>query len=203
MSKIVNEQLSAFLDDELETVELELVAKRLASDPDLRAKAVSYSLIGDVLRDELSCQDPVAFGRQVAARTHDDAGMPPTGVLTAPWRRWGRSLAGAGVAAAVAVVAVLALQESEPVDHNPPALTVPVADRDPGAPAYTVPAAYSRRAGTPDRLSRYYLNHSEYALLLGGQGSLVRMVSGPPPEQELDQELPSEGSTPTDVTTER
>lgn len=202
MSNIVKQQLSAFLDDELETIELELVARRLASDPNLRATALSYSLIGDVLRGELSCSDPVAFGRQVAARTGDAEGSPSTGSLTPSWRRWGRSLAGAGMAAAVAVVAVLALQDGEPITESAPTLTVPLAGQDQAAPAYTVPAAYSRRAGAPDRLSRYYLNHSEYALLLGGQGSLVRMVSGPLPEEELEDQGQLDQAAPADLTPE-
>jgi len=202
MSNIVKEQLSAFLDDELEATELELVARRLASNTDLRATALSYSLIGDVLRDELSCSDPVAFGRQVAARTRDADNLPTTGSLKSSWRGWSRSLAGAGVAAAVAVVAVLALQDGEPVSDSVPTLTVPLADQDQVVPAYTVPAAYSRRAGAPDRLSRYYLNHSEYALLLGGQGSLVRMVSGPLPEEELEDQGQLDQAAPADLTPE-
>lgn len=202
MGRILNEQLSAFLDDELEAAELDLVSRRLAANPELRATALSYSLIGDVLRDEATCPDPVAFCRQVAARTQSVSdGRPATGLLGA-WHGWGRALAGSGVAAAVAVVAVLALRNGEPVDDAGPALTVPVAGQEQTVPAYTVPAAISRRAGAPDRLSRYYLNHSEYAVLLNGQGSLVRIVSGPPPQDDLESEDAPDRPAPVDVTTE-
>jgi negative regulator of sigma E activity len=197
MNKVLREQLSAFLDDELETIELDLVARRVAADPELRATAFSYSLIGDVLRDELGCTNPVAFNRRVAARARDVEPARPSA-----WSGWGRSLAGAGVAAVVAIAAVLMLRNGNAPDGEVPVMTVPVAELRAVTPSYRVPAAYSRRAGTPDQLSRYYLNHSEYASMLGGQAPLVRIVSGPMPQAgpEEDSEssarpLPTGGAT--------
>ena len=43
----------------------------------------------------------------------------------------------------------------------------------------------SRLAGsTPDRLSEYYLNHAEYAPVLGGQNQRMRVVTRPLDEAE-------------------
>ena len=46
----IEEQLSAWLDDELPAAELELLASRLARSPELRARAARYGLIGSTLR---------------------------------------------------------------------------------------------------------------------------------------------------------
>jgi anti-sigma factor RsiW len=46
----IDEQLSAWLDDELPAPELELFATRLAGSPELRARVARYGLIGSTLR---------------------------------------------------------------------------------------------------------------------------------------------------------
>ena len=167
------EQLSAFLDDELDSVESDLFLRRLGKDGELRETALRYSLIGDALRDEVLTRDPRAIARAVAA----EGGAHPEARPAAPGSRWLRPVAGAVVAASVAVVAVMSLQPTAVEDIGSAAVTVPEAAAIIGSPA---PAVISRRAGTaPDRLSEYYLNHSEYATLLGGQGQLARIVTTP------------------------
>ncbi|MGB5589985.1 MAG: hypothetical protein WBN31_03505, partial [Gammaproteobacteria bacterium] len=55
----------------------------------------------------------------------------------------------------------------------------------------------TRRAGAPDRLSSYYLNHSEYATMLRGQGSLVRMISVPTADTDaLEQDVDRDQAEP-------
>ena len=167
------EQLSAFLDDELDSVESDLFVRRLGKDGELRETAMRYSLIGDALRDEVLSQDPRAIAGAVAA----EGGTHSAAVPANSTARWLRPVAGAAVAATVAVVAVLSLQPAAVVDIDSAAVTVPEAAAFVGRAA---PAAISRRAGTaPDRLSEYYLTHSEYATMLGGQGQLVRIVTTP------------------------
>lgn len=174
-----NEQLSAFLDDELHDSECSLVVRRLGSDEELRATAFRMSLIGDTMRGELSGADPAAFRSAVKLAVEDISMAEPP--VVAAKSGWMRPLVGAAVAASVAFVAVLSLQQASVVDTQAPAETVPIAEI--GAPGssttYTVPGAYSRQAGSPNRLSRYYLVHSEYASMMGGQAPLARMVVAP------------------------
>ena len=174
-----DEQLSAFLDDELETVESELFVRRLGRDGALRATALRYSVIRDIIRDDLAAGDPRDLIARVAAET--DGAAAPSGPSSAPRRRWLRPVAGAAVAATVAAVAVLSLQQPTGVSLESAAVTVPepvpTASSGPGA---TAPVEITRRAGsTPDRLSEYYLNHAEVAPLLGGQNQRVRLVTTP------------------------
>lgn len=179
------EQLSAFLDDELDSVESEFFVRRLGKDGQLRETALRYSLIGDALRDEVLSQDPRAIARAVAA----EGEIHGAGIPARPGARWLKPVAGAAVAATVAVVAVLSLQPDAVENIENAAVTVPAA---PAVAGLAAPAEISRRAGTvPDRLSEYYLTHSEYTTVLGGQGQLARIVTNPANPDESGAEEPA------------
>lgn len=153
MSDTLNEQLSAFLDGELPPEETDLLLKRLARDPDLRARLGRYGLVGDTLRGERTrasggfalrvsaalaaepALEPVAAPAAVAP---EPAPAPAAAARTARGGlpRWFRPVAGFAVAATVAGMAVFVLQRD-------PALTgeAPVAQVATTAAAPTVPAA--------------------------------------------------------------
>ena len=192
MKNVREEQLSAFVDDELDAAQAELLVRRLAGDEALRRRAMRYSLAGDVIRGELADGDPRLLHRRVSAAVGDEAATPAAAVSKRSMG-WTRPLAGAAVAATVAVVAILSLSSGVgPDGPQTPVVTVPEGDPATAPATYVVPAEISRRAGSPDRLSRYYLNHSQYATMLGGQGTLVRIVRTPQqqedPTPESDQE---------------
>jgi sigma-E factor negative regulatory protein RseA len=182
------EQLSAFLDDELNEAEAELFLRRLGADDSLRGAALRYVVIGDALRGDVA-GDPRAIRRRLAGlldgeasaaeAARDGAGRTPRG--------WLKPLAGAAVAAAVAVVAITSLQPPGLEAPTEALVTVPVASTraaGPVSPVAAVPQSFSRRASaTPDRLSEYYLSHAEYVPLMGGQGQLVRIVTRPAPAE--------------------
>ena len=183
-----DEQLSAFLDDELEDVESPLFVRRLGSDTELRTTAFRMTLIGDVLRDDVGTVDSAGFRASVSTAV-EEVSLQRSDVV-ASGSRWLRPLVGAAVAASVAVVAILSLQQAADVDMQSPAVTVPLAEAGVagGGSAYTVPEAYSRKAGSPNRLSRYYLVHSEYASMMGGQAPLARMVVAPAGTDDTGEE---------------
>ncbi len=179
MTRITREQLSAFVDGELDDLEAELLVRRLSTDSDLRGAAVRYALIGDAVRGELLSGDPRELPRRVARATGGDEERPAvqTPSRSSASRGLARPLAGAAVAASVAVLAILAVSTT---DRNvgPDEVTVP----DPATVSVTPVAGTPTpiaRAGSPTQLSRYYLNHSQYATTLGGQGSLIRIVRAP------------------------
>ena len=188
-----DEQLSAFLDGELDSSECDLFVRRIAGDKALRSTALRYSLIGDAMRDEIASPDPAAFASAVGKAVASDTGVAEA--APAKGLGWMRTMVGAAVAAGVAVVAVLSLQQSGVEGTAAPAVKVPVVGTDAvgSGVSYTVPAAFSRRAGSPDRLSKYYLRHSEYAATMGGQASLARIVSAPLADEKAGQDEPDEG----------
>jgi len=168
-----------WLDDELEERESDMLVRRLTSNAELRQTATRYFLIGDALRGELVTERALEVSVRVSRSLHG-ASTPKTAAPVATLSGWRKPLAGAAVAATVAVAAIVGLRSN----GLEPSAEMPVAAETSPVPAYTVPVDLSRRAGAPDRLSSYYLNHSEYATMLGGQGSLVRMISAPADQSE-------------------
>jgi sigma-E factor negative regulatory protein RseA len=188
MSKVTfrDEQLSAFLDDELDELECPFLVRKLGSDADMRAAAFRMTLMGDAMRGEIGAADPVRF--RAAISTAVDEVLLDQSTIATGKSRWLRPLLGAAVAASVAIVAVLSLQQTAVEDLQAPAVTVPMAEAGSVGGSYTVPDAYSRQAGSPNRLSRYYLVHSEYASMMGGQAPLARMVVAPGVADDMDEE---------------
>lgn len=177
MTEMTREQLSAFLDDELEEREADLLVRRLSTEADLRGAAVRYAVMGDVIRGDLLDGDPRTLLRRVSSGVASETAAPGA---AAPWRAGVvlKALAGAAIAASVAVVAVLSLDTTGDQSTVPAQLSVSEPRAVVIAPVSSTPPAIAR-ASSPSQLRRYYLNHSQYATNLGGQGSLVRMVRAP------------------------
>jgi sigma-E factor negative regulatory protein RseA len=189
MSEQIREQVSAFLDGELPNSETELLLKRLTRDGELRESFGRYALIGEALRGP----GPL-MAKGFAVRVNsaiDGEPLPAHGhgsQVRAP--RWWRPFAGAAVAAGVAVVAVVALQQravaptlrpGAPLSaQNAPAAAASVSPVQPPREAisYTVPAA-SPAAATgipPARLTNYVFAHSRYSSGLDQRGVLADML---------------------------
>jgi sigma-E factor negative regulatory protein RseA len=123
MSDILNEQLSALLDGELPPEETALLMKRLEREPELRTRLARYGLCGGVLRGERVSvrrdfalrMSAVVAGEPVLATPTPHA-RPVPAAATAAALRWLKPLAGIGVAAAVAGLAVFVLQRSPAFD---------------------------------------------------------------------------------------
>lgn len=173
MTDPLNEQLSALVDDELDTAEQALLIRQLARDEDLRDRLARYQLISDSLRSNLPHRVDTGFYRRVHARVEQEAEIHAAPART---RRLVRPVAGLALAASVAVVAVLSLQSVR--QQDPAATTVA-----------TAPEAgdYIRAGNNPPPVAQhnsargldvYLVNHNEYAVNRGMQGMLpyVRIV---------------------------
>jgi sigma-E factor negative regulatory protein RseA len=199
MSEQIREQVSAFLDGELPNSETELLLKRLTRDAELRESFGRYALIGEALRGA----SPGVLSRGFSSRVNlaidgepAPAGMQPQGASTP---RWWRPLAGVSVAAGVAAVAIIALQQratAPNIAHLAPAAIVkvapgmPVSDTRPGPSAaaltaqnhealsYTVPFASTDApsAIAPARLTNYVFAHSKYSSGLGQRSVLADLL---------------------------
>jgi negative regulator of sigma E activity len=188
MSEQIREQVSAFLDGELPSSETELLLKRLMRDAVLRESFGRYGLIGEALRCAGRGAERSPLSRGFAAGVNaaiDGEALPATpptlGVLRAP--RWWRPVAGAAVAAGVAAVAVVALQQRavSPALRAGVPLTAQVVARPKEALSYTVPVAAPAEA-TPAmlpaaRLTSYVFAHSRYSSVLGQSNVLSGLLS--------------------------
>jgi sigma-E factor negative regulatory protein RseA len=199
MSEQIREQVSAFLDGELPNSETELLLKRLTRDAELRESFGRYALIGEALRGA----SPGVLSRGFASRVNlaIDGEPVPAGVQAqgASTPRWWRPLAGVSVAAGVAAVAIIALQQratAPNIAQLPPAAIVkvapgmPVADTRPAPSAaaltaqnhealsYTVPFASTDApsAIAPARLTNYVFAHSKYSSGLGQRSVLADLL---------------------------
>jgi sigma-E factor negative regulatory protein RseA len=193
MSEQIREQVSAFLDGELPNSETELLLKRLTRDAELRESFGRYALIGEALRGA----SPGVLSRGFSSRVNlaiDGEPVPATAQpQSARAPRWWRPLAGIGVAAGVAAVAIVALQQRAITPNTAqlhPAAVVKVAPGMPTADtaaltaqnhealSYTVPAASTEptSAMAPARLTNYVFAHSKYSSGLGQRGVLADLL---------------------------
>ncbi len=192
MSEQIREQVSAFLDGELPNSETELLLKRLTRDGELRESFGRYALIGEALRGA----GPILAKGFAAGVNFAIDGEPLPAGAAPPARapQWWRPFAGAAVAAGVAVVAVVALQQravaptlrpgSPLAAQNAPRQTVlPASGIAPAQPlreaiSYTVPASSAGAPAVmpPARLTNYVFAHSRYSSGLDQRGVLADML---------------------------
>jgi negative regulator of sigma E activity len=169
----IHDQISAFLDDELSDEETAFLVRRFERDAEAREQLRRYTAIGCALRGELTTADPDALRRRVASALHGAPPQQQTSARVAPvapsWRPGlVRPLVGFGIAAAVAIAAVVALRSAN--EARFPAEGV--LDRTPvqarqwiEPPSYVVPqdTAESGPVAPPIRLTNYLMRHGEYA----------------------------------------
>ncbi|MEY4761044.1 MAG: hypothetical protein RLZZ200_900 [Pseudomonadota bacterium] len=200
-------QVSALFDGELDSAQSELVTRRLLKDAALRDSWSRYALIGASLRSE-----PVSLplrGRgdladrvrlEIEREAALDAATAPAAVgpSARPASAW-RTLAwGSGLAASVAMLAIVVMRAQAPgaaqtMASNPvsdpvsgtavPASTPALAAREPAEspapPSYTTPLDTQPALARPaSPLVNYVVAHSEYATPVVRLSPLSSVISG-------------------------
>ncbi len=167
MTDHINDQISAFIDNELSADESALLVRRFERDPEARARAMRYTLIGASLRGELLEPHPSVLRQRVAAAL---SGAPPATpkVRERSIQRVARPMLGVGIAAAVAVVAIGALRSLNEPSLGPDGVLPVVAPLQARgavvAPSYVVPQDTDQsRTTAPIRLTNYLMHHGEFA----------------------------------------
>jgi sigma-E factor negative regulatory protein RseA len=176
MTDQINDQISAFIDNELSADESALLLRRFERDAESRARAMRYTLIGASLRGELLEPHPSVLRQRVAAAL---SGAPPAAPKARErfGERFAKPLLGVAIAATVAVVAIGALRtlnETVPVPDaarsvatSAPALGAAALQASAAAvaPSYVVPRNAEDQSQTvaPIRLTNYLMHHGEYA----------------------------------------
>jgi sigma-E factor negative regulatory protein RseA len=170
----IHDQISAFIDDELSDEEASFLVRRLERDADARRQLLRYTTIGSALRGELLQPDPGILRRRIESALMGSAAAPVArSRLGYQWRRQlVRPLVSIGVAAAVAVAAVLLMRAVNEPRLDPAASgAVPVQARQVLEPqSYVVPPdigqndVIQNRSVVPTiRLTNYLMHHGEYA----------------------------------------
>ena len=202
MSEQIREQVSAFLDGELPNSETELLLKRLTRDPELRESFGRYAIIGESLRGGTHTRLSQGFPARINRAIDGEPLVVDPATVRGRSTVWWRPFAGAAVAAGVAAIAVVALQQRAiaPTPRTaalpvtaPNAVNLPgggstqytrVAVNQGGPPreplSYTVPAAVpDAPAALPAaRLTNYVFAHSKYSSVLGQNDVLNDLLSG-------------------------
>lgn len=213
MSEQLYEQISAFVDGELPEHETELLLRRLEREPELRAALVRYTTIGANLRETAARGASRSFTARVSTAIAAEGARraPPLRIGAAA--HWLKPLAGLGLAATVAAVAILGVQQLQgPAATSPtqvadtaavrlPASTSPVVIGDvpvSDAPSYTVPAPARNMPIVPAaRLTNYVVAHSQYSSTLGRRNVLSGIISeDPTPLDESGAPLPPAATKP-------
>jgi sigma-E factor negative regulatory protein RseA len=195
MSEQIREQVSAFLDGELPNSETELLLKRLTRDAELRESFGRYALIGEALRGTGSHLLTRGFASRINLAIDGEPAAAHAPTLGARGFRWWRPLAGVSVAAGVATVAIIALQQrsispgfraaTPATAQNVAAPNAAARNQSPvqggGGPreaiSYTVPATSAEApSGLTPRLTNYVFAHSKYSSGLGQLGVLADLL---------------------------
>ena len=194
MTEQINDQISAFIDDELSAEESALLVRRFERDPNARTLALRYTMIGAALRGEVLQPHSSVLRRRIAAAL--DGGAPAAERRVPHWSaRYARPLLGFGIAAAVAVAAIGTLRFVNDAGVAPNGATggAILARDQVVAPSYVVPqdATPAGPVTSPIRLTNYLIHHSEYASGLGRTSVSSNVVGAsvePMPVQADDAE---------------
>ena len=203
MSEQIQDQISAFTDDELSAEECAFLVRRLERDPKTRDRVLRYSIIGAALRGELPNPDPDVLRRRVRAELDGVRALEQVRESPAVQSRYFRPAVGLGIAASVAVAALALLNTvNSPLDTSDPAPQVAGVSSGFGPenpPSYIVPgeAAVPLSVGDtlsppPIRLTNYLITHGQYAPgirrtsihthVISNEGTTLLVT--PPPVQE-------------------
>jgi sigma-E factor negative regulatory protein RseA len=192
MTDPLQEQLSACLDGTLSEAELDLLIKRVERDAALAATLGRYALIGEALKADKPAVASAGFAAKVMASLANEPAARRSFNLSPTLLRRLRPVAGFAVAAGVAAVAVLSVQNSGVAPETVATNTTPapiVVSEPTEDPSYVVPSNTSSAALVPaTRLTNYVVAHSEYSSPLGRRS----VLSGVLAEDDVDDAAQAE-----------
>jgi sigma-E factor negative regulatory protein RseA len=173
MSKDINEQLSALVDGELPSEEAGLLLRQIGRDRHARARVGRFQIISDTMSNHLPGVIDPGFASRVRSAIEKEPEISADAVAGNGWlQRMLRPLAGLAIAASVATVAIISVQNVNQQDE-----TISVATgTSPGDTDYVRRAPdmplVVQQSGSGKRLNDYLVNHKEYAANRGVQGML-------------------------------
>ena len=97
MTDQINDQISAFIDNELSADESALLVRRFERDTEARSRAMRYTLIGASLRGELLEPHPSVLRQRISAALSGNTAPTVAKVRERSMERWTRPLFGLGI----------------------------------------------------------------------------------------------------------
>ena len=186
MNEAIRMQVSAFVDGELPENEAELLVRRLSQDAQLRRQVAEYLEIGRVMRGEYNVQGSDVLRERISAeldqRPLQDAADETPGESSS---RYVRPLAGFAIAATVALVAIVGLQQTAGVD-----VAVPEDELVSESVSETVPTISSED-------EQYYLLHIETSNTFDARWTAAQIRA-----EELAEEIVDDSESADDETGE-
>ena len=202
MTDEINEQISAFFDDELSAEESAFLVRRLESDPEARKQFSRYATIGSALRGELIDVDAAVLrGRIQASLSGAAPAWSPIRPSTPAAKGMSKWAAGFGLAAVVAFAALVGLRNiNQALSDSPSAADSGAASSIDGLEAsYVVPPDVPEDrivtpAGDPPvRLTNYLMQHGSFASILTRTSVHSNVVTIRDNEPEIATESQPEG----------
>lgn len=183
MSDSINEKISSFLDDECQLDKS--LMDSLADDRAAKAKWARYNLIGDVLNDRDHHRvDSNWFNELHDKINNEPAILVPRKIRTFTHKAM-KQVAGFAVAATVAMVAILSVQQTQVAKTNDVTNVASVTNQFQSASSDIKPVTLRLNKAKERRLSGYLVNHYEYSVSGKMQGVMpyMRIVSVTPAEK--------------------
>lgn len=171
MNDAIREQLSAFVDGELPENEAELLLRRMSQDVELRQDVAEYLAIGRLMRSESGLAGADRLHERIAAAIDEKPADAGDNAGAMKVSRAIRPLAGAAIAATVALVAIFALQQTTGIDELANETPVPLASDN--TPGDVVPSIDEQQ----ERQRQYFRNHAESSSQLGANSMISRVVT--------------------------
>lgn len=160
MSQLIREQLSALLDGELPIEEEELLLRQLDTSSEYRAILGRYSYMAELIRGPSADPAVLHFGEHIRTVLLEQVPHSPSHSPKQAWSTTVKGLVGAGIAASVAILALVSLNTLDREEAPVPAL----AELQESSDSYVVPAHSDggQMAITPARLTNYLVSHGEF-----------------------------------------
>jgi len=183
MTNKIDEKMSAFMDDEYHSDAIDY----LKQEPEARARWMRYHLIRDVLSGHTSAVPSSDFAQRISAVLENEPTILAPKSARQRIQKSVKQVAGLAIAATVATVAVLTVQNNNVPDVSGSQQTIAAVTPDTSA----IQTASASRAERPlatavqSKLSSYLVNHNEYSVTAKMQGMLpyMRIVSVTPSER--------------------
>lgn len=194
MNDAIKAQVSAFVDGELPSSEVELLLRRMSQDAELRQLAAEYLAIRRVMRGERQVAGLGDLRKRIAAAIDDQDLQEQPGSSDRGGPAYVKPMVGFAIAATVALAAIFGMQQMNGAGDEPlPQDAVVEVDE-----AYTVPKQVE------DQLRDYYLRHtsnasnldSRLATLEMNDGTLVEIEAPEVEDPEVEEPEESDELTP-------
>lgn len=167
MNDAIRMQISAYVDGELPENEAELLLRRMTQDIELRREVAEFLAMSRLIRDRAGLAATDRLHERVLAEIDERPTVEQHEPSQSTGSRWLRPLVGVAVAASVALVAIVGLQQADVPGETAPATA------DLAEVAVAVPSPEPQQ----ELQRQYFLNHADASSDLGANGINSRLVT--------------------------